>query len=264
MASYKQQLKIVRQYTGDAFKAARGYDMRNAPNFGKKMAVLKYYRKVQSLMSSETVVYTPKRGEKAEAFNYTGQTGFRKFVKAIVRKISPDQDLSFEIDKTMPRGHRFTAVDNNTGRRYWNLPARLFMDDTLDWQQFSKIIKEYAPEAEFFLIQAGETYMWGAGGGPDAIAQKLAEVFRNYSAKQFDAHDKNSSYYGNWFGGISGFTSRFDVMPRIATALQNRRNYREKYRMHPTRSYRRLNNDMMGVFENGTLISIHPVTWERK
>jgi hypothetical protein len=260
----------VRQYTGEWFTPAHGYDARKPPSFGRRMAVLKYYRKIQELTSVETQVYTPKRGEKREAFNYTGQRGYGKFTKAIVRKVSPDQNLQFSIDKTRPKDHRFVATDVNTGRRYYNIPARMFDGDSIDTDFYRETLDEYAGDAEFFLITAGEAYMWGAGGGKAQIAAKLSEIFRNYSATQFDAHDKNSSYYGNWFRGVTGFTSRFDILPEIGRARKRQREYRERYGITTARKYRRLlgydnnGNRLMGVFENGTLIEIHSMTWERK
>lgn len=275
------------------------------------MAVLKYYRKLLELTSQGYQTYTPKRGEKTEAFNYTGQTGYRKFTKAIIRKPNPKADLKFRVDMSRPKGTRFTATDKNTGREYYNIPARYFQekhmdtpfkvhalealggveidgmefdseDDAIEYiedsfrgmlQRVDKetvlrlyyewVLQEHAERAQFFLIGAGESYMWGAGGGRASIAEKLQEIFKTYSETNFNANDKNSSYYGNWFTGVTAFTTRFDILPQMGEAIRKRREYREKFKMHPTRNYRKLKNGLLGVFENGRLIETIVMTWDR-
>jgi hypothetical protein len=273
---YKRALKVVRQYTGDAFSASNGYALNRKPNFGQRMAVLKYYEKIAEMTATPYQVYTPKKREKREAFSFTGQAGFRKFKKAIIRKTDDAQRFTFTLDKSRPRGSRFVAIDAQTGRRYYNIPAALFMDASLDEDLvdeneaiFRQIIDEHAGDAKFFLIQAGDAYMWGAGGSERLIAKKLAEVFRNYSPNHFDPYDKNSSYYGNWFRGLTGFTSQYDALPKIAEAQERRRDYRARMHIGP-RKYRRLlgyddqGNRLLGEFENGELINIKPMTWERE
>jgi hypothetical protein len=256
------------------------------PNFGQRMAVKKYFDKIQELTNVETQVYTPKRGEKTEAFAYTGQTGYRKFTKAIVRKISPAQKLTFKVDKTRPRGSRFVVTDKTTGRIFLNIPARLFepdyyepefydwvaelfgfgeTDDAVDYIQtippddanelYSEYILEtYAGDAEFFLINAGESYIWGAGGDRKSIARKIRKYKEQYSATNFDVNDKNSHYYGNWLRGVTGFGSRFDVLDRIGEAQAKRRAFRDKFKMESGVNYRRLKNGLIGEFRNGQLV----------
>ncbi len=304
MFTFRQQLEIVRQYTGDAFYTKNGYRLNKVPNFGQRMAVLKYFNKIKELSSTETVTYTPKKGEKTEVFQYTGQTGYRKFNKAIIKKISPEQDLKFTFDKRKPKGQRFVVTDKQTGRIYMHIPARFFMleiddydpdfwpfvayeyslegedeNDVLDQAYdlvealpeeasaalyFDFIIAKHTGEAQFFLIESGESYMWGSGGQRQQIAHKLVELFKTYSATNFDANDKRSSYYGNWFRGVTAFTSRYDVLPRIGQALKKRREYREKWKQHPSQNYRKLKNGLIGVFENGRLINTIVPTWEVK
>lgn len=259
--NYRDALRVVRPFTGEWFTPAHGYDARKPPSFGQRMAVLKYYRKIQELTAVETQVYTPKRGEKAEAFSYTGQTGFRKFTKALVRKVSKDQEYHFELDRSRPKGHRFIAVDQR-GRRHYRIPEQYFDGEDIDADTYRELLEEYASDAEFFLINAGEAYMWGAGGGKRQIANKLAEIFRNYSATQFDAHDKNSSYYGNWFRGVTGFTSRSEILPEVRQALQARADYRRRHNIQTAQKSRQLldygpnGRRMIGHFENGRMVSV--------
>ncbi len=303
MRDFKNILKTVRQYTGDAFKPARGYTLTKKLNFGQRMAVLKYYNKIQELSSVETVTYKPKRGEKTEVFDYTGQRGYRKFDMAIIKKISPTQDLKFSFDKTRPKGQRFMVTDKTTGRVHMHIPARLFKEDIEDYepdfykyiairyslegedeaevldqalsivqemdeeeatsQYYDFVISKYAEGARFFLIESGESYMWGSGGGQEQIARKLVELFKTYSATNFDANDKRSSYYGNWFRGVTAFTSRYEILPRMGEQIIKRKTYREKWKMHPTRNYRELKNGLLGVFEDGRLVETIVQTWKR-
>ena len=231
------------------------------------MAVLKYFRKVKELTATGAVTYTPKRGEKNEAFAYTGQTGWRKFKVAIIRQVSPDSELTAFVDPARPKGSRFVVRDKKTGRSYYNIPAKAFLtdidpdDDVIDTDHFRQVIEDHAADAEFFLINSGDTYMWGSGGGRDQVAEKLGALFRNYSAQQFDPYDKNSSFYGNWFKGVTGFTSRYDILDQVGEHIRAKREYRAKWKMHPTRTYRELKNGMLGVFENGRLVETIAQTW---
>jgi hypothetical protein len=271
LANTRAQLELVRRFTGDAFTPAKGYDARKPMSFGRRMAILKYYRKIVELTDgADTVVYKPKRGEKTSAFNYTGQTGYRKFNVAIVRKLSPDQAFRFELDKSLPAGHQFIAYDTKTGRRFVNLPARLFNGDDIDADEYRRIIETYAPDAKYYLVQCGDSYMWGAGGDSADLAEKLAEVFTNYSADVFDPNNKNSSYYGNWFRGVSAFGSYEDVRAADSLAAGRRMAYRQKHHLpFHNRKWRRTNmydpqgRQLLGEFENGSLLRTIPIEWDQ-
>lgn len=265
--SHLEKLKVVRKYTGDNFTASKGYDARKPLSRGRKSTITKYYNKIMELTSVATQVYRPKPKEKREAFNYTGQTGYNKFAVAIVRKDEPSQNFRFEIDQTKPKGTRFTAIDRQTGRRYYHLPAHLFNHETLDASEYAAVIEDYTPDAEFYLIQAGESYMGGAGGDAESIGEKLVELFRNYSSTQFDANDKNSHYFGNWFRGVRPFTSRFDAFPLINKYYDSRDKFRKTTGI--TKRYRRLlgygagGRRLVGEFENGTLVQTHELSQRR-
>ena len=295
MLTFRQQLEIVRQYTGDAFKAKKGYRANMKPNFGQRMAVRKYYNKIAELTAIDTVTYTPKKGEKAEAFAYTGQTGFRKFTKAIIRKISPQQKLKFQVDKSRPKGSRFVVTDTATGRQFVNIPAYVFEPEFYDPEFYDYIagafgfadtqeavdyigglttdesddlyseyiFSKYAPEAKFFLINAGESYVWGSGGNRQDIAAKMRKYKETYSATNFDANDKRSSYYGNWLRGVTAFRTRFDIIERIGEAQASRAAYRKKFMMSQDKNYRMMKNGLLGVFVDGQLTESIVPTWER-
>lgn len=257
-------LEKVRRYTGDRFTAARGYDLRKGLNFGQRMAVLKYARKIDELTAKPFVEYTPRRGEKRETFNYTGQKGYSAFTKAIIYHPDPTHKLSFEIDKTLPKGSRFTVIDRGPKERprapsrYFHIDARYFL---ADWQLYADSFEEYiqmvldsySPGAELFLIKAGDGYMWGAGSGRDALASKIDQLMTNYSSAYFDPNNKKSSYFGNWFRGVLAFTRREDAFPAIRRGLDQKRERLKKYRL-PDIKYRRLKDGRIVGYKDGVIV----------
>jgi len=236
------------------------------------MAIERYYNKIVELTARETVTYKPKRGEKTEAFAYTGQTGWRKFAVAIIHKPDRSARLTYQIDRSRPKGSRFVVTNRNTGQRYYHIPAKAFLwfedydlppefaaylaslgidpNDLSEEELYQYVIEFYAEDAEFFLIQAGEAYMWGAGGGREQVAEKIKTIINNYGEALFDASDPNSSYYGNWFKGVTGFTDRFDAFPMINTARAKIRARRERYKIRTPENttYRTLSDGSIGVF----------------
>lgn len=260
MQDFGKLLRLVRRYTGDAFSAANGYDLRKPLNFGQRMAILRYANRIVELTSQPHVTYRPKRGQKTEAFSYTNQKGWSKFDTAIIHAPDASAKLVFDIDKRRPRGSRFVVTNSNTGQRYYHIPARAFLgfdeedEDLSETEFYEGVLRDYAEDAEFFLIEAGESYMWGAGGGHAAVANKLEKIIQNYGSSNFSANDKNSSHYRNWFRGVTGYTNRFDIVPQIGQALQRQRERGEKYGIDPTRRFRRLKDGSIGEFRNGNLL----------
>lgn len=274
MRNPRSLLTYVRRYTGDHFTSKNGYDARKPLNFGQRMAILKYAEKIDELLSKPVTEYRPKRGEKTEAFEYTGQKGFRFFDVALVHTPDTSAEFEFKLDKSRPKGSRFVPTNKKTGQRYYHIPAKVFLDpdnlpdDFNEWlteqgiwvddlsedELNAYIIQFYAEDAEFYLIQAGESYMWGAGGGADAVAAKVSLILNNYGPSMFAANDRKSSYYGNWFRGVTGFTNRFDIVPSIGEAQRRRRERAAKYKISVDRKWRQLKDGSFGLFENGRMI----------
>ncbi len=255
--NYRDSLRLIRPYTGRAFTKVNGYSASKKPSFGQRMAVLKYARKVEELLTRPAEILTPKRGEKAEIFRETRQNGFRYFTKAIIPKPPTPVVVHYTLDKTRPRGSQLVATDKKTKQRYYHIPAEVFLEsDEIDTEFYKDIIQQYAEDAQFFLIQAGESYMWGSatgrGGTLDGVAQKIKQILENYSALMFDANDKNSSYYGKWFRGITAFTSVHDALPELGKQLRRQAEYRERFRVGPQK-YRETRDGQTRRFENGEL-----------
>lgn len=239
--NYKEQLKAIRRFTGDWFTPKHGYSASNKPNFGQRMAVLKYFNKVVELTKYATTTYKPKRGEKAEVFRTTGQTGYNKFNTGIVKSINPAAKLKISIDRSRPVGSRLVMEDTRRDhrQRYMTIGPGPILDaieqaeedDELASDYIQDVLEELAPGAEFYLIKSGDYYMWGSargtGGHLDKVAARIFQLMNDYGSDKFDASDKNSSYFGNWFNGVTAFTATEDAYPLIAERSQARDKYLE-------------------------------------
>lgn len=255
-AELRQMVRVLRNHTG-GFDSRDGYGLNQKFNGGKARAIRRYYNKLSEIMARPVTHYFPKtRKEKREAFEFTGQTGFPKFDVALVHKPDENAEWKFELDETRPKGSQFVPYNVATGQRFYHIPSKAFLDietlpaDFLAWlaeeygedphdlveedndtQLFERLIEYYANDADFFLIQAGESYMWGAGGGREKVAEKIRKIIRNYGPNLFNANDTKSSYYGNWFRGVTAFTSRYDILPQLGSARQARKEFAEKYKI---------------------------------
>lgn len=260
MSDFGKLLRLVRRYTGDAFSAQNGYDARKPLNFGQRMALLRYANKINELTASNHVLYKPKRGEKTEAFAFTGQAGWRKFDVAIVHSPNVAAQPTFGVDKSRPKGSRFVVTDKRNGQRYYHIPAKPFLafdedqEDLSETDFYKQILEDYASDVEIFLINAGESYMWGAGGGHDQVAKRIATIIQNYGESHFAAADKNSSHYRNWFKGVTGWTNFYDVSPAMGEAMKKKRERAEKYKIDTSHNYRTLRDGSIGKFQNGELV----------
>lgn len=262
MDNYKSILKHLRRYTGDAFTSSRGYDLRKPLNFGQRMAVKRYGEKLQELLSKPHIIYKPKRGEKTAAFEYTGQSSFRKFQVAFIEKWNEKAQLEMRYDRRRPAGSRFYTVDKRpgSGQAYYIIPASILLNQPD--HVIKDILEYYAPDCELFLIRAGESYIWGAAGTTDGVSKRIVDIFQNYGASFFDANDKNSSYYGNWFHGVVAFTHRQDAYARIHAAAVSRREFMDRRHVHPDmrdEHYREMKDGSWGRWKDGHYMGRAPI-----
>jgi len=218
------------------------------------MAVLKYYDKLQSLTSHPFFIYRPKRGEKTEVFRATGQKGYRKFDVGFIPKINPNATLSVSIDRSRPVGSRMVLTDTRSSKRqrYYSIAPDIILnaveradeDGAAAVDYIAEVLDEYSDDANFYMIRAGEYFMWGAargdGGHLDRVSERIYQLMNDYGANNFDAHDKNSHYFGNWFNGVMAFTSAQDAYPLMAERARARDEYLEKRFQKVTELTRRL------------------------
>lgn len=263
--NYREDLRLIRQYTGSHFTSKNGYSLNKPLNRGQKAWITRYANKVKELSNGPVVTLKPKKTDKQVVLEETGQSKLRFFDTAIIPRPPTPATVKYELDRTRPMGSQLVATDVNSGQQYYHIPPELFLEsDEIDTEFYEDVIREYAENASFFLIKAGESFMWGSGLGKggtlSGVAEKVASIFRNYSSAMFDANDKNSSYYGNWFRGITAFTSAADAIPAMREALQRKAEYRHKFKTskHHTRETSRWVQGVDGAtrdrrFEDGNL-----------
>lgn len=263
MRDIRKKLEAIRAVTGGYFSAKNGYDLRKPLSKRRQKTIEKYYEVLVDLTSRPHVEYRPRKGEKTEAFSYTGQKHTPKFDRAFVHKVDPDASLQFVLDKNRPKGSRFISYNKKTGQSYYHVPASAFIafeDDDLEEAGeevedfYEDVLREYAEDAELFLINAGNNYMWGSSGQHEAVAKKVADLFRNYGAGNFDPGDKNSHYYGNWFNGVTAFTRAADAYPLIAERYRANERRKEERHIMTDDKIRVLSSGDLGLFRNGRLI----------
>lgn len=262
------KLKLVRQYTGDKFSAARGYDARKPLSKARLRTIDRYFNLVNELTARPHKLYRPKRGEKREAFEFSGQKGFPRFQVAIVNIPVPGDPYRFYLDKTRPRGSRFVMENRRTHEKSWHVPANIFLyenpnlfdeDAPPDPEFFEYVLEQYAEQGprHTYVIEAGEHHMWGASGNIPKVAANLADLFKQYGAGNFDAFDKSSHFIGNWFRGIQVYSNPEEfAVYAMRRAEEKARYLRERPGLDPFTKYRTLKSGDMGVFYRGKLIQI--------
>lgn len=262
MRDIRKKLEEIRKVTGSYFSAKNGYDLRKGLSKRRIKTIEKYYEVLEDLTSREHVEYKPRKGEKREAFAYSGQSHTPRFDRAFIHKVDPDADLTFVLDKHRPKGSRFISYNKKTGQSYYHIPADAFLgvqDDDLEEAGeeaedfYEDVLREYAEDAELFLINAGNNYMWGSSGQHNAVAKKVADLFRNYGAGNFDPTDKNSHFYGNWFNGVTAFTRAADAYPLIRERYTANEKRKEERHILTDDKIRVLRSGDLGLFRNGRL-----------
>lgn len=262
---------MVRRFTGDRFGSAKGYDLRKGLSKARTRTVEKYYEMLVELTSRPHQVITPPKGAKRETFEFTGQRRHPRFTKAIVHVPDPNASYTFEIDRSRPRGSRFVLVNEQTHERMWHIPAEIFVDTAAEYEAdiyaegeepdgsfFAEVIREYGA-GEVYVIQAGNYHMWGAAGSPDTVGDKLARLFKDYGAGNFNASDRSSHWIGNWFRGVEVFGDAYDFEPYFAERVEAKaRRDAERHTSHPFQKIRRLKSGDLGVFERGQLQQVIP------
>ena len=264
MGELAEKLQLIRRFTGNRFSAARGYDARKPLSRRRQKTIDKYHGLISDMLARPHVVMTPKKGTKKEVFEYTGQAGYSYFQKAIIHTPDPEASVTFGIDKSRPKGSRFIVTNKRSGERSWHVPAKPFWDvndeqdaenEDLDPFFFEDILQQYAEDAETFLIQAGDHYMWGSAGGHAHVAGKLADLFKQYGSQNFDPWDRQSHHIGNWFRGVTAYASLNDVFPFIRQKANDRYKARQDAGLDPNTNVkvRVMRDGSLGRFENGKL-----------
>lgn len=208
-------------------------------------------------------IIVPVKGTKKETFEFTGQNKHPKFVKAIIHTPDPNARYIFAIDKTRPKGSRFTVINRRTHERSWHVPARVFLDENenlydedeeIPAEFFEDVLTEYAERGEVYLIEAGEHHMWGSAGHIPRVAEKLSDLFKQYGAGNFDATDRNSHFIGNWFRGVQVFSDARDFMPYAQDRIRAEAKRLTEYGLDPFTKFKILKTGAIGRFYKGQLV----------
>lgn len=232
----RKKLDKVRRFTGDRFSAGRGYDARKTLSKKRQKTIERYFDAITELTAREHLLYKPKRGEKKEVFEYTGQKGYGLFNVGIIHKPDSNAHYTFDFDRERPKGSRFQVINKNTGERSWHVPADPFWEFDGDEDElreyYGDLLDEYAEDAEVFLINAGEHHMWGSAGGADFVADKLADLMNQYGSRYFDPFNKNSNHINNWFRGMTAYASDRDVAAYLDERAEHQEKQQAKYNYH--------------------------------
>lgn len=283
MQDIRNKLKALRKLT-TGFDAAHGYDLRKPLTRARIRTIDKYFDKLGELTGGPHQMFAIPKDQKNEAFQYTGQKGFPRFNRIIVHKTDASAEYEASFDKLRPRGSRFFLTDRRTGQRHFHIPASAFLswghipsEDFVRWLEdvkgetveeleevsfYEYVLEYYGGDSEFFLIKAGESYMWGSGGPLRNTAKKIQEIINNYDERMFASNSPHN--YRSWFKGVVGFTDRYDIYPRIGKALKARREFKQKYKLF-SKSYpgakevrmRIMRDGAIGVYVDGVLVDRH-------
>lgn len=268
--SLTDSLKLVRRYTGDRFSAARGYDARKPMSKARLRTIEKYANLITELTDRPHRIYRPKRGEKREAFIFTGQQHHPRFTVAIVNVPQADSSYRFYRDRTRPSGSQFTMENRRTREKSWHIPAQVFLDENealfdededIAPEFFEYVLEQYAEQGPryTYVIEAGEYHMWGASGNIPKVSEKLADLFKQYGSQNFDAYDKNSHFIGNWFRGVQVYSSSEEFATYALERAKRKADYlRERPGLDPFTKFRTLKSGDIGVFYRGKLIQTIP------
>lgn len=260
------KLRVIRRLTGDKFSASRGYDLRKPISKARARTIARYFDLAVELTARPHTLYAPKRGEKREAFAYTGQDHYPRFQVAIVHTPDEVASYSFEVDRTRPKGARFIVTNERTRERSWHIPARVFLDENEQLfdedhdtpaEFFESVIEEYAERGQVYVIEAGEFHMWGNAGTPRTVGEKLAELFKTYGAGNFDPLDRNSHFVGNWFRGVQVY-SPAEFGPYLDDRIINAAARQTTWNLRPGEHFRQLRSGDIGHFYRGRLLQVFP------
>lgn len=262
MDHIRAKLDLIRRYTGRKFSAANGYDARKPLSKKRLKTIDRYFNLVNDLTARSHKIYRPKKGEKNEAFEFTGQKGYSYFSHAIVHSPDPAAKYTFKIDKARPKGSRFVVINKTSGERSYHIPAEPFwmiQDEDENGEpdylssEFEDILQEYAEGAELFMINAGDYHMWGSAGGARRVAEKLADLMKQYGSDNFDEYDRHSHHIDNWFKGVTAYSYIEEAWPYITERSRAQVKRNEERGNDGRLKARILRNGNFGAFIDGKL-----------
>jgi hypothetical protein len=184
----------------DGFNAKDGFDLRYIKDWSpaQKAKVTKMFAAIDELTSRPFKVVKPRRKDHLERLQKTSQ--HERKIKGLKVAFVPVADPSDKIKITYTK----TAVkikERNVGK--WNIELdkkKLLIDPETEINK-----KIAANSARVYNVMAGKFFI------PKPLfsaAEVTAEVIKRqekYNADDYDENDPNSSYWGNWLGGLIAY-----------------------------------------------------------
>lgn len=212
---YSKMVQAIRPYTA-GFEASDGYDARrvNEWNSAQKASVTRYFKLVKSLSAKSTYIFRPrKKSNLIAARKATGVNDYKKLKVAIFQIPSAKSKVKITVKKSgqvsinVKKIHRDILLFEDYG-----IPINNIIIDPLDATDI--ILNETAGQYNYYTIIAGEFEVgfWESKSKgipkflfPDKIRKEIIKLVNAYNSDKFNPDDKNSSYYGNWLRGLTGY-----------------------------------------------------------
>lgn len=233
--SYIARLKFIRPYVRD-FGAQAGYDIRSSGTWSsaRKAQITRYFELITDMKARATHVYRPRK--KKNLANYKRAVGIQSYRKLKVGFIQAPTELTMEGTR-VPVKTRVKFKKDGTMKVSYNNISR----ETLNFEDFGisqeqlalapvesvKVIlgdtayDYYSITAGLFEVGRGVTNFYKGKELPGIVAA----LIERYSHFNYDADDKNSSYFGNWLHGVTGYNIS---VKQVMSYHEAQRNYLQK------------------------------------
>lgn len=205
---YKEAVKTLRQYYRNF--SPDQIDLRKKLTPQQKSKISRYandlYRLTRGSIRS-IPIYRYKKGKqrRIQESVHQGQYFSRHLKVAFVPVSKPTAEPDIKITK---KGE-VEVREKGVTRYFYPLEKQKLITDPKDAVQDA--IDEY-PQVKRWFIAAGEHEIhrlpeWrNLPPDADQIATALEQIMNTYSADRFDSKNPSSKYFGNWLGGLIGYT----------------------------------------------------------
>lgn len=199
----REQVKKMRPYFGELFKAGSGYDLRKVNHWTphQKAKVTNYWRVIapQAARSHSARYYRDPENLEA-AIMYTQQERPLKGQKAALYALTPGETLKVKVKKGRVKVRRnAVAVD----KVYFD-PDVLISDPI----RAAREAMEQLKGAKLYKLMFGPHESRGTFKSPEAVLNALAFFVGRYGDEEYESDDPFSHHYGNWLGGVIGYFGR--------------------------------------------------------
>jgi hypothetical protein len=203
----REQVKKMRPYFGDGFKAKTGYDLRKVASWPAKLKskVTKYWHVIapQVARTHEARYYKNKENLQA-AVMYTQQERLLPGQKAALYALTPGETLTVKVKKGRVKARRNSVVVDKV---YFD-PDLLLADPIAAGREALEDLEG----ARLYKLMFGPHESRGTFRTGDAVLNAMAFFIGRYSDDEYDSADPFSHHYGNWLGGIIGYFGRRDTV----------------------------------------------------